>query len=151
MTTRKLSLRFALFIYLGIVVFFLIMKVLGLESFTELRVFNFVIVLYGLYFLVRKNMDIHGTDYFENLFLAFRTSALSILFTIISLILYLSWIDPAFMRVLEDSLLWGRDLSVIQVAMAIGVEGLASSFILAFMVMQYMKNYIARPTLFNGH
>jgi hypothetical protein len=42
-------------------------------------------------------------------------------------------------------MIWGNHLSVFQVTVAIGIEGIASSFLLTYMVMQYMKNFADSP------
>ena len=147
MNNIKLSLKYALGIYGALVAYFFIMKLAGLEHVTELRLFNFFIVLGGLYLLLKENMTKNTSNYFQNLFLGFRTAGLAIVMTVLSLFIYLEAIDPSFMNVLESSMVWGNDLTMFQVSLTIGIEGIASSYLLTYMVMQYMKNFNEKTEL----
>ena len=60
---------------------------------------------------------------------------------IISLIIYVSLIEPDFITVLENSSLWGSNLSLPIIIFAIAIEGIASSVICSFILMQYWKNH----------
>ena len=60
---------------------------------------------------------------------------------IIGLITYVSLIDPGFISVLEKSFLWGSNLTLPLIIFAIAIEGIASSVICSFILMQYWKNY----------
>jgi hypothetical protein len=141
MPSTSITIRYSLGIYAGLILYFFIMKLLGLEQVTELRLFNFFIVLGGIYMLLKRNMEYNSTSYFQNLFLGFRTAALAIVMVSISLFVYLKAINPSFMAVLENSMVWGNHLTVFKVTLVIAIEGIASSFLLTYMVMQYMKNY----------
>lgn len=137
----KISFKYSIYIYLGLVAYFFLMRLFGLDKFTELRIFNFIIVLFGLYKLLEENIRRTGKNNFGNNFsVALRTSFLSILFFSLSLIVYLLYINPSFMLILENSKIWGNNLSVIQIAFAILVEGTASAFMLSFLLMQYFKS-----------
>jgi hypothetical protein len=145
MNNMKMSLRYALGIYGTLVTYFFSMKLLGIGEITQLRLFNFFIVMGGIYLLLRRNMKENNDNYFQNLFLGFRTAAMAIVLTVVSLFVYLKAINPAFIEVMEHSMIWGNHLSVFQVTVAIGIEGIASSFLLTYMVMQYMKNFADSP------
>jgi hypothetical protein len=145
MNNMKMSLRYALGIYGTLVTYFFSMKLLGIGEITQLRLFNFFIVMGGIYLLLRRNMKENNDNYFQNLFLGFRTGAMAIVLTVVSLFVYLKAINPAFIEVMEHSMIWGNHLSVFQVTVAIGIEGIASSFLLTYMVMQYMKNFADSP------
>lgn len=137
----SLSLRYAVGIYAMLVTYFFSMALLGLEEVTELRLFNFFIVMGGIYLLLRKNMQENSSNYFRNMFLGFQTGATAIALTAISLFIYLKVINPSFIEVMEHSMVWGNHLSVFQVTIAIAIEGIASCLLLTYMVMQYMKNF----------
>lgn len=139
MKTTSLLWKYALGIYVGLVVYFVFMKIFNFEQYTELRLFNFFIMLIGLYLLLRANYERSGGAYFENLFLSFKTISLSILLACVSLFIYLTWIDPDFLNTLESTMIWGKGLSKLQITIAIGIEGISSGLILSFTLMQYMK------------
>ena len=92
-------------------------------------------------------MEFNTTSYFQNLFLGFKSAALAIVLVAISLFVYLKAIDPSFMQVLESSMIWGNKLSIFQITLVIAIEGIASAFLLTYMVMQYMKNWSAKPKI----
>ena len=146
MKARPHILKYAAGMYIALVAYFFIIKVLGFEMITELRLFNFIIMLAGLYQLIKSNMTLNTIDYFNNLFLGFRAAALTILMIIVSLFVYITWIDSTFLLVLEHSLGWGKNLGIGQILAAITIEGLSSSFLLSYIIMQYMKSQKLKPS-----
>lgn len=142
MNSQKIILKNALIIYAGIVIYFLITKILGLDEVSELRFLNFVFVLWGVNKAIKTNMDINKENlYINNFSVGIATSILSVTFTILGLIIYVGFIEPSFMSVLENSSFWGKDLNLIMVIFALAIEGIASSVICSFVLMQYYKNY----------
>lgn len=141
MSVEKIVFINAVKMFVGIVLFFLLMKLLGLESITELRMLNFVFVFWAVNSAIKKNIHENQNGiYFQNLFVGFFTSLIAVLFLVISLAVYLFYIDPTFIHVLENSTLWGDTLTPPLIAFAIFIEGIASSMICTFIVMQYWKN-----------
>ena len=141
MTVEKIVLVNALKIFAGIVLFFFLMKLFGLESVTELRLLNFIIVFWGVNSAIKKNfIENQNSAYLQNLVLGFFTSFVAVILTSISLTVYLFYIEPSFIEVLESSTLWGNSLTPPLMAFAIFIEGVASSMICTFIVMQYWKN-----------
>ncbi len=131
----------ALKIYLGVVLFFFLMKLLGLDDITELRVLNFGFVFWGVNSVIKENIfKNNNTNYLQNLFLGLFTSLASVFFILISFTVYLHYIEPSFIQVVEDSSLWGNDLTPTLIAVAIFMEGMASSVVCSFIVMQFWKN-----------
>lgn len=142
MSTQKIILKNAFIIYLGIVIYFLITKLFGLDEVSELRFFNFVFVLWGINNAIKTNIEVNKeTLYINNFTIGIATSILSVAFTIISLMIYVGFIEPNFMTVLENSSFWGKKLTLIMVIFAFAIEGIASSVICSFVLMQYYKNY----------
>jgi len=142
MGINQIIIKNALKIVLGIILYFFAMKLLGLESISELRFLNFIFVVWGINNAIKwniiKNKD---TFYISNLFIGVSTSILAVGMLIISLITYVSLIDPSFINVLGNSSLWGSILSLPLIVFAIAIEGIASSVICSFILMQYWKNY----------
>ena len=141
MSVEKIVFINAVKIFIGIVLFFFIMKLLKLEHVTELRLLNFVFVFWGVNSAIKKNiLENKNSAYLQNLFLGFFTSFAAVIMTSISLAVYLFYIDPSFIEVLENSTLWGDSLTPPLMSFAIMVEGVASSMICTFILMQYWKN-----------
>ncbi len=142
MTSSKIIINNALLIFGGILGFFLLMKILGLENVSELRFLNFGFVLWGINRAIKTNMDTNKESlYLNNFSVGIGTSVLAVGLSIIGLIIYVDFINPSFMTVLEDSAFWGQNLSLGLVVFALAIEGIASSVICSFILMQYYKNY----------
>lgn len=141
MLVEKIVFINALKIYIGIVLFFFIMKLFSLEAVSELRLLNFVFIFWGINSAIKKNIIANkNTEYLQNLFIGFFTSVIPVIMISLSLAIYLFYIDPSFLKVLEKSTLWGGVLSPPLMSFAIFIEGVASSMICTLIVMQYWKN-----------
>lgn len=142
MKKKNFTLRYGLYIFACIVAFFGLMKLFNLEEISELRVFNFVFVIYFINKLIVRNYIEHeNVGYLYNLRTAFGASAFAVILSCVSMFLYTSYIEPGFSEVLEGSFLFGRDLNGMRVTLVLFLEGMASSAVVAFSLMQYWKNY----------
>jgi len=142
MGTNQIIIKNALKIVLGIIVYFFAMKIIGLENVSELRFLNFLFVVWGINNAIKNNIIKNkDTFYISNLFIGVATSIIAVGIIIIALITYVSILDPTFITVLEKSFLWGANLSLPLIVFAIAIEGIASSVICSFILMQYWKNY----------
>jgi|AP95_1055475.scaffolds.fasta_scaffold52508_1 hypothetical protein len=142
MGTNQIIIKNALKIAVGIVIYFFAMKLLGLENVVELRFLNFLFVIWGINSSIKSNIhENQNTAYVQNLFLGVSTAALAVLMTIGCLIIYVTFLSPQFIKVLEESFLWGNNLSLGLVVFALLIEGIASSVICSFILMQYWKNH----------
>lgn len=142
MKTNKLILQHALKIYLGIVLFFFLVKLLGLSHIVELRIFNALFVVMGVNACIKKNvLDNLDNKYLTNLSIGFSASVLAVLATSFSLIFYTMVFDESVITFMENSRFWGNNLTLGTVVFALLAEGIASSVICTFIVMQYWKKY----------
>lgn len=142
MSTNKIMFKNAALIFLGITAYFFLMKLLGLESRSELRFLNFVFVLWGINNSIKTNIVQNGeTLYVRNLAIGIGTSALAVGMSIVGLILYVEFIDPSLVTIIQESFLWTGDLTTPLIVFALFIEGMASSVICSFILMQYYKNY----------
>ena len=132
----------ALFIFSGITVYFFLMRLLDLESYSGLRFLNFIFVLWGINNAIKTNIQENNeTLYVRNLAIGIGTSALAVGMAIIGLIVYASFINPEFIYSIQESFLWTSVLTLPLLIFALGIEGIASSVISSFILMQYYKNY----------
>ncbi|MFK5958607.1 MAG: hypothetical protein QM495_07010 [Lutibacter sp.] len=142
MNSQNIIIRNSLKIYLSIVLFFFLMKLFKLEQLTELRLLNFVFVFWGINSAVKKNIYINNNiNYLQNLFIGFATSLLAVILLIFSLTIYLFYINPSFIHVIENLKIWGNHLTPIEIAFAIFTEGISSSIVISFILMQFWKGY----------
>jgi hypothetical protein len=132
----------ALKIVLGVILYFFAMKLLGLESTSELRFLNFIFVAWGINSSIKSNIKKNqDTLYISNLFIGVSTSIIAMGIILIGLIMYVSLINTGFISTLEDLHLWGKNLSIPFIVFAIIIEGIASAVIFSFIIMQYWKNH----------
>ena len=142
MDTSKIIINNALKIYLGIVVYFFLMKIFGLENITELRLLNFLIVIWGINSAIKQNLYRNNNNiYLVNLSIGFSTAFFAVLAVIFSLIFYITFIDYNLLIIMENSSIWGRNLTLGKIVFAILIEGWASSAICTFVIMQYWKKH----------
>lgn len=142
MDTSKIILNNALKIFVGIVAYFLVMKLLGLENIIELRLLNFLIVVWGINSAIKQNLHKNNNNtYLSNLSIGFSTSILAVIAVALSLIFYITFVDPKLLLIMENSMVWGKHLTLGKIVFAILIEGLASSVICTFIIMQYWKKF----------
>ncbi len=140
MTRSKIVWKQSILIYIGIVSFFFVMKVFGLDNIVQLRALNFIFVFFGINKAIKLNIINNGeVDYLSNFSLAILTAVTALIMVILSLVIYLDFIDPGFIEVMEKVRVWGAQIDVLMVAFGIAVEGFASSVIISFILMQYWK------------
>ena len=126
---------------IALIVYFLLMKLLGLEENFSLRLFNFVIVVGGIYYALRSAIVKSKTSstYFQGLITGFRTTLVAVALFTIFMAVYVKVIDPSFVKVLEESGIWDADLSLAQAAFAVVIEGVTSGVVISFVWMQRFK------------
>ncbi len=140
MTRSKIVWKQSILIYIGIVSFFFVMKVFGLDNIVELRALNFIFVFFGVNKAIKLNIINNGeVDYLSNFSLGILTAVTALIMVILSLVIYLDFIDPGFLEVMQQVRVWGAQIDVLMVAFGIAVEGFASSVIISFILMQYWK------------
>ncbi len=138
---------YGLIIATALIAYFLLMKLLGLETNFYLRIFNFVILIAGVYFLLNNQIvrSAKSVTYFEGLGLGLRATITSVIAFLAFLAGYISFLDTEFIQVLQESQIWGADITLGQAVTGILIEGLASSVVISFAWMQYFKKYTVSP------
>tara|TARA_B110000967_G_C18902005_1_gene576566 strand:- start:7749 stop:8189 length:441 start_codon:yes stop_codon:yes gene_type:complete len=145
MDPKKIILYNAFKTYVLIVIYFFAMKIFGLDEIVELRSLNFLFVIWGVNASIKKIiLNNKNSDYLSNFGQGIATSLIAVGMTVISLIVYIGFVDSKLLQLMENSLVWGNQLSLAEVIFAIAVEGAASSVICSLIVMQYWKNYKER-------
>ncbi|MBC7383771.1 MAG: DUF4199 domain-containing protein [Bacteroidia bacterium] len=148
MNTQKISIRklafiSGTFIFMGMVVYFLLMKLVGLDTTPELRLLNLVLLLIGVwctikYFNYKSGRHI---QYFEGLSLGFTTVMISTVMFAVFIGIYLYFIDPVLLDEIKlQSPVMGKYLTPASAMISMIVEGIVSGLIIAFVMMQYFKD-----------
>ncbi len=131
----------AILIFLLIGVYFLIMEATGLADKAFLRTFNFVFIFYGVNHVIKQRIEEGKTGYVGNFGAGILTSFIGVFISIIALGLYIQFFKGAeYMQELASSILIADGpSSIAQYCIALMIEGLASSVVLSFILMQYWK------------
>lgn len=140
MDTKKIIFLSAAKIYIAIVGFYFLIKLIGLTHIIELRFLNILFVLWGINTAIKSNIKLQDhNSYINNMFVGFSTGILAIMTVLISMILYVSFIDDSLLIMLNKSALWGNDLTLPKIVFSMTIEAMASCVISTFVLMQYWK------------
>lgn len=142
MKTQNYILGTGLQLFTVIAAFFLLMKVLGLAYVTELRFLNIVFVLYFSN-RIAKNLveDNNQINYLNGLKTIFLANVLNVVLCVVSLGIYMLFVDPEFLQSFtHGALLGGTNITLSKVLVGVFMEGMAGSAIVSFSLMQYWKD-----------
>lgn len=140
LTVEKVAIKYGLLTFLGLTVYFLIMKFAGLFQIIELRYLNGLFMVFAIWKALnyyKKNSNTELT-YFEGLGLGTMTAVVAAVPFGLFILLYLI-VDTNFMVVLQTSEMFGQYLNPVAVGFLIAFEGLVSGVMISFVLMQYLK------------
>jgi len=140
------ELRNGFIIFLGIGLFFLTMDLFGLADKNHLRALNAFIVLYGINKTIKMNLNNGITDYLENLISGFKTGIIGVLLGIVGLIIYI-YIKggESYLSTLSNTFFFLGKTNIIMYCSVLFFEGVASSLIGSYLLMQYWKDVVINP------
>jgi hypothetical protein len=141
MTVSK-ELNNGILTFIGIGIYFLTMELLGLSDIFLLRLLNIFIVIYFLNKTIKSNYHEGKTEYLENLISGALTSIIAVFLSVSGLFIYISMKggNTYLARLSENFLFGGGTPSIYQYCLGLFFEGLASSVIITFTLMQYWKD-----------
>ncbi|MDN3678259.1 hypothetical protein QWY90_13180 [Flavobacterium paronense] len=128
-------------IFAGIAIYFLVIEFFGLSHILYLRMFNALIVFYGVNRTLKSNFKEEKLGYVTNLLSAGITAITGVLLSVVGLLCYIylrggdSYIDT-----LSEDFLFGGKPSANQYCIGVLFEGLASAVIVVFITMQLWRN-----------
>ena len=143
---NKVELKNGFLIFLGIGLFFLAMDFLGLANKNYLRALNAFIVLYGINQTIKTNLHNGITDYLENFISGFKTGIIGVVLGITGLIIYV-YIKggESYLSTLSNTFFFIGKTNIIMYCSVLFFEGIASSLIGSFALMQYWKDVVVNP------
>jgi hypothetical protein len=129
-------------IFIGIGVYFLLMELLGLSDIFLLRVLNIFIVVYFINRVIKSNYNEGKTEYLPNLISGALTSLIGVFLSVAGLLTYINIRggNTYLEKLSENFLFGGGEPSMYQYCVGLLFEGIASSFIITFTLMQYWKD-----------
>lgn len=129
-------------IFISIGIYFLFMELLGLSDVFLLRLLNIFIVVYFINKTIKSNYREGKTEYLENIISGSLTSLIGVALSVAGLLAYISMKGGnAYLANLSKNFLFGGgEPSMYQYCIGLLFEGIASSIIITFTLMQYWKD-----------
>ncbi len=136
---RRIPENYGLKIGVGLIVFFLLMKVVGLVHIYELRFLNVIIQVAGIYYALKKFKETHGQhiNYFRALVTGVSVGAIASLLFAIFLFAYLM-VDHNLMLDIIEKEPMGRYLNPYIAAFMVALEGIFSGLLFTFILINYI-------------
>lgn len=128
-------------IFAGIAIYFLAIEFLGFSHILYLRMFNALILFYGVNRTLKANFTDGKSGYVSNLISAGLTALLGVLISVGGLLLYI-YIrgGDSYINTLSKDFLFGGKPTANQYCIGVLFEGLASAVIVVFVTMQLWRN-----------
>ncbi len=142
---KRVTYTAGIYTSVGLIIYFVAMRGLGLHHRIEFHYFNIVLLFLGLRYAIKNIIKITGEiKYFEGLKAGVIVSVISILIFNIFMFIYETVIDPPFLDFLKEKISLGHMFSdqetILDVMWLLTVEGLSSGFIMTYILMQYYKD-----------
>lgn len=149
-TIEKVGIKYGLFLAGGLVAYFLLMKLLGLEDILELRFLNIFILIaavVGAIKFYKKNCSTLMT-YFKGIGVGVFTSMVGAVIFALFMGLYLGILDPSFLENIKSEWsAYAAHINPFTISFIIVLEGTISGFFTTFIAMQYYKlSHAENPT-----
>lgn len=135
---KQTEIKNGLFIFLGIGIFFLLVDSLGYSDNFYLKLFNFVFVLLGVNWTLKHYAN-KGQNYLNLYVKGFLTAMIGVVLSIIGIVGFIAYQSQEFSLAEYSTTLIPAE-SVTHFVLALFAEGLASSIIVVFILMQKWKN-----------
>ena len=123
----------------GMIVFFIVMRLLGLHHHVELRVLNLLIQSAGVFYALKKFRSSHSDhlNYFRGLITGVATGAIGSALFAIFMFLYMQF-DTDLMQSIIDNEPMGHYLNPYIAAFMVALEGIFSGMMGTFVLLNYV-------------
>jgi len=125
----------------GLIIYFVAMNLLGFGHLTELRLLNFIILIAGIYFGLKKFKETHGQhiNYFRALVTGVAIGAIGSVVFALFMFAYMK-LDAGMMQAIidNDPTGMGRYLNAYMAAFIVALEGFFSGLLVTFVLINYM-------------
>lgn len=138
--TITASVKYGIITGVLFIVYFLLMKLLGLAHVFQLRYLNFLILIIMSYMALTQVEDRHKLRYLNGLGACLLLAGISYSILAIFMFIYLK-IDTGLMEYYIHHAPMGRYLTPFYTGFWVANEGLAAQPIIALLLMEYIKSY----------
>lgn len=131
--------NYGLRIAAGLILYFLLMKLLGLSHHVELRLVNLVILTAGIYMALKKFKLTHTDhlNYFRGFIMGVATAGIGSLLFGVFLFIYMK-LDTTMMQSIVDNEPMGRYLNPYMSAFIVMLEGFFSGLLVTFVLLNWV-------------
>ncbi len=132
--------NYGLRIAASLILFFLIMKLIGLGHHAELRLFNLVILTVGIFLALKRFKRTHAEhlNYFRGLIMGVATGGIASLIFGIFLFIYMK-LDTGLMQSIIENEPMGRYLNAYMAAFIVVLEGFFSGLLVTFVILNWVS------------
>jgi len=132
--------NYGLRIAVGLIAYFLLMKVIGLSHHVELRLMNLVILSLGVYLALKKFKNEHADhlNYFRGLIMGVATAGIGSLIFGLFLFVYMQ-LDGDMMASVVKNEPMGRFLNPYMSAFIVALEGFFSGLLVTFVLLNWVN------------
>ncbi|MBK5278260.1 MAG: DUF4199 domain-containing protein [Bacteroidia bacterium] len=136
---KRIPENYGLKIGIGLIAFFLLMKVTGLVHHYELRFLNVFIQVGGIYYALKKFKETHGQhiNYFRALVTGVSAGAISSIIFAVFLFAYLMMDQSLMLDIIEKEPM-GRYLNPYIASFMVALEGIFSGLLFTFILINYI-------------
>lgn len=132
--------RHGLFISIGLIVFFFVMRIFDLLYVVELRAMNIFIMTAGILMAIKTLQRVYPQryTYFQGMGTGVLTGIIGSILFALFVFFYVSFLDTGLMQSIIDNEPMGRFMNPYIVSLIIAVEGIASALLVTFIIMNYL-------------
>jgi hypothetical protein len=132
--------NYGLRIAVGLIAYFLLMKVVGLSHHVELRLVNLIILSLGVYLALKKFKNEHADhlNYFRGLIMGVATAGIGSLGFGLFLFIYMQ-LDGSMMASIVENEPMGRYLNPYMSAFIVVLEGFFSGLLVTFVLLNWVN------------
>lgn len=138
---QNLAVKYGLMVGAAHIVYFLLMRVLGLIHNIGLSYLSGIFLIIGIVLAISKYKKLKGgmLRYFEGLGIGAIIAAVSSLILALFLVLFVTAFDSTYMDALSASGYFPEGLSILSLFLVTLLEGSVPGFIATFVIMQWFK------------
>lgn len=139
---EKIGIRVGLLVTVVLIAYFMVIKFLGGAQILELRLFNAVFVIAGVFYGINKHQkSLEKTDefYFDAWAQGMFIVAVSTILFALFMSIYISYFDTALLKKIQASRSMGQYINGLNIFIALLMEGFVSGVIITFAAAQYFS------------
>ncbi|OKL39653.1 DUF4199 domain-containing protein [Pontibacter flavimaris] len=139
---QNIAIKYGLIVGAAHIIFFLLMRMLGLTDIVELSYLSGIFLIIGIVVAISRFKRLRGgvIRYFDGLGVGLITAFVSSLILALFLVFYVTVLDRSYLEMMQSSALFPEGLSVLSMFWITIAHGTWPGFIVGFIAMQWFKS-----------